>query len=249
MRPSSRRYLRHRRRPHPRVPGQPADIARGAGARLAAGDPVRRRLALSRPAGHLPPARVGPFRAALADRGDGRARASRLPGSSTGRLRRECASSASSTTTGRWAATSPMGCASSAIRAPCGRSRRQHDVSTIVVVPQAVSWESYRDLLELASGRDGIRMKLAPGLQHLVTTGAEMTDSGFLPLISIQPLRITRPRRADEAGARLSGVAAAAAVAGALRRALLAGSPHRRRRAALRARSRCWAGNRSASRC
>jgi lipopolysaccharide/colanic/teichoic acid biosynthesis glycosyltransferase len=58
-------------------------------------------------------------------------------------------------------------------------------------VPHAVSWESYRDLLELACGRDGVRMKLAPGLQHLVTTGAEMTDSGFLPLISLQPLRIT----------------------------------------------------------
>ena len=67
----------------------------------------------------------------------------------------------------------------------------EHGVSRIVVVPQAVSWESYRDLLELASGREGVRMKLAPGLQHLVTTGAEMTDSGFLPLISLQPLRIT----------------------------------------------------------
>lgn len=67
----------------------------------------------------------------------------------------------------------------------------EHGVSRIVVVPQAVSWESYRDLLELAAGRDGIRMKLAPGLQHLVTTGAEMTDTGFLPLVSLQPLRIT----------------------------------------------------------
>jgi lipopolysaccharide/colanic/teichoic acid biosynthesis glycosyltransferase len=67
----------------------------------------------------------------------------------------------------------------------------EHGVSRIVIVPQAISWESYRDLLELAAGRDGVRMKLAPGLQHLVTTGAEMTDSGFLPLISLQPLRIT----------------------------------------------------------
>lgn len=68
---------------------------------------------------------------------------------------------------------------------------RQHGVSTIVIVPQAVSWESYRDLLELASGPDRLRMKLAPGLQHLVATGAEMTDRGFLPLVSLQPLRIT----------------------------------------------------------
>jgi len=68
-----------------------------------------------------------------------------------------------------------------------------YGVSRIVVVPHAVSWESYRDLLELACSHDGVRIKLAPGLQHLVTTGAEMTDSGFLPLISLQPLRITGP--------------------------------------------------------
>jgi lipopolysaccharide/colanic/teichoic acid biosynthesis glycosyltransferase len=70
---------------------------------------------------------------------------------------------------------------------------RRYGVSTVVVLPNAVSWESYRDLLELASSREGIRLKLAPGLQDLVTTGAEVTDSGFLPLVSVQPLRITGP--------------------------------------------------------
>ena len=67
---------------------------------------------------------------------------------------------------------------------------KEYDVSTLVILPNAISWESYRDLLEMASGPDGLRLKLAPGLQDLVTTGAEMTDSGFLPLISLQPLRI-----------------------------------------------------------
>ncbi len=64
-------------------------------------------------------------------------------------------------------------------------------VSTLVVVPHAISWESYRDLLELAAEDNGVKIQLAPGLEHLVATGAHMTDNDFLPLISLQPLRIT----------------------------------------------------------
>jgi lipopolysaccharide/colanic/teichoic acid biosynthesis glycosyltransferase len=63
-------------------------------------------------------------------------------------------------------------------------------VSTLVVVPHAISWESYRDILELAAEGNGVKIQLAPGLQHLIATGAHMTDSDFLPLISLQPLRI-----------------------------------------------------------
>jgi lipopolysaccharide/colanic/teichoic acid biosynthesis glycosyltransferase len=70
------------------------------------------------------------------------------------------------------------------VAASCG-------VSTLLVVPHAISWESYRDLLELAAENNGVKIRLAPGLQHLVATGAQMTDSGFLPLVSLQPLRIT----------------------------------------------------------
>ncbi len=68
---------------------------------------------------------------------------------------------------------------------------RAYGVSTLVVVPHAISWESYRDLLEMAAESDSIKIKLAPGLQHLVATGAQMTDSGFLPLIGLEPLHIT----------------------------------------------------------
>ncbi len=68
---------------------------------------------------------------------------------------------------------------------------RSHGVATLLVIAPAISWESYRDLLELAAENTGIRIQLAPGLQHLVATGAEMTDSGFLPLVRLQLLRIT----------------------------------------------------------
>ncbi|MGA2286745.1 MAG: sugar transferase [Dehalococcoidia bacterium] len=68
---------------------------------------------------------------------------------------------------------------------------RSHGVATLLVIPPAISWESYRDLLELAAENTGIGIQLAPGLQHLVATGAQMTDSGFLPLVKLQLLRIT----------------------------------------------------------
>lgn len=75
-------------------------------------------------------------------------------------------------------------------RAAC-EVMQSHGVSTLLVVPHAISWESYRDLLELAAVDDSVKIRLAPGLQHLVATGAHMTDSGFLPLVSLQPLRIS----------------------------------------------------------
>lgn len=68
---------------------------------------------------------------------------------------------------------------------------QSHGVATLLVIPHAISWESYRDLLELAAENNGVKIQLAPGLQHLVATGAQMTDSGFLPLVKLQLLRIT----------------------------------------------------------
>ncbi|MDI6858520.1 MAG: sugar transferase [Dehalococcoidia bacterium] len=68
---------------------------------------------------------------------------------------------------------------------------REQGASAIVIVPHAIGWESYRDLLEMATENEGIRIKVAPGLQHLVLMGAQMTDSSFLPIVRLQPLRIT----------------------------------------------------------
>jgi lipopolysaccharide/colanic/teichoic acid biosynthesis glycosyltransferase len=85
---------------------------------------------------------------------------------------------------------------------------RERGASAIVLVPHAIGWESYRDLLEMATDNEGIRVKVAPGLQHLVLMGAQMTDSSFLPLVRLQPLRITGldaalKRSLDYAGALL----------------------------------------------
>lgn len=68
---------------------------------------------------------------------------------------------------------------------------REQGATAIVIVPHAISWESYRDLLEMATENEEIRIKVAPGLQHLVLMGAQMTDSSFLPIVRLQPLRIT----------------------------------------------------------
>jgi lipopolysaccharide/colanic/teichoic acid biosynthesis glycosyltransferase len=93
---------------------------------------------------------------------------------------------------------------------------REQGASAIVLVPHAISWESYRDLLEAATDNEEIRVKVAPGLQHLVLMGAQMTDSSFLPLVRLQPLRITglnaALKRALDCGGSLLLLALAAPV-------------------------------------
>jgi lipopolysaccharide/colanic/teichoic acid biosynthesis glycosyltransferase len=70
------------------------------------------------------------------------------------------------------------------IAAACG-------ASGVVMVPDAVSWESQRELLELAASDDGPAMQLAPGLYHVLATGIRTTDNGLVPLVVLGWLRIT----------------------------------------------------------
>jgi len=70
------------------------------------------------------------------------------------------------------------------IAAACG-------ASGVVMVPHAISWESQRELLEMAASDDGPAMQLAPGLYHLLATGIRTTDNGLVPLVVLGRLRIT----------------------------------------------------------
>lgn len=66
-----------------------------------------------------------------------------------------------------------------------------YGASAVVMVPHAVSWESQRELLELAASDDGPTVQLAPGLYHLLATGIRTTDNGLVPLVLLGRLRIT----------------------------------------------------------
>ena len=63
--------------------------------------------------------------------------------------------------------------------------------SDLIVVPHAVSWEAQRDLLELAASTDEPAIRLAPGLYHLLAAGARPLDANYVPLLTLERLRIT----------------------------------------------------------
>jgi lipopolysaccharide/colanic/teichoic acid biosynthesis glycosyltransferase len=67
---------------------------------------------------------------------------------------------------------------------------RQHDVRRMVLVPHAVSWESLRDLLEMAAARSEFRVEMAPGLHHLLAHSPRPAYDGVAPLITLEPLCI-----------------------------------------------------------
>jgi sugar transferase EpsL len=63
-------------------------------------------------------------------------------------------------------------------------------VRRMVLVPHAVSWESLRDLLEMAAVRSEFRVEMAPGLDHLLAHSPRPVYDGVAPLITLEPLRI-----------------------------------------------------------
>jgi len=67
---------------------------------------------------------------------------------------------------------------------------RQHDVRRMVLVPHAVSWESLRDLLEMAAAGSEFRVEMAPGLDHLLAHSPRPVYDGVAPLITLEPLCI-----------------------------------------------------------
>ena len=68
---------------------------------------------------------------------------------------------------------------------------RAYGASDLILVPHAVSWETQRDLLEIAATCDEPALRLAPGLYHLLAAGARPLDANFVSLLSLERLRIT----------------------------------------------------------
>ncbi|MBI4570413.1 MAG: sugar transferase [Chloroflexi bacterium] len=110
-----------------------------------------------------------------------------------------------------------------------------YGASDLVLVPHAVSWEAQRDLLELAATRDQPALRLAPGFYHLLATGARPMEANFVPLLTLQRLRITGVdaalKKVIDVGASLAALPALGALAGAL--ALAGGGPVIERQRAL----------------
>jgi len=72
------------------------------------------------------------------------------------------------------------------------RLTREHCLSEIIVVPQAITWESFQHIL-LADDHvfNGARLRISPGFYELLTTGVQVDHKAFVPLLTPEKTRIT----------------------------------------------------------
>ena len=64
-------------------------------------------------------------------------------------------------------------------------------VDELVVVPTAVGRETLLEIYRTLGANNGVRVRLSPGLYELFTTGVHVQEVGFVPLVSLNKLRIT----------------------------------------------------------
>lgn len=63
--------------------------------------------------------------------------------------------------------------------------------SEMIVLPTAMAWESFQDLIRTASNLDGHAIRLAPGFRDILATNVRVHQFGFMPLLTIERVRIT----------------------------------------------------------
>jgi lipopolysaccharide/colanic/teichoic acid biosynthesis glycosyltransferase len=61
----------------------------------------------------------------------------------------------------------------------------------VIVVPTAMAWESFRDLIRSTSGLNGHAVRLALDFLDLLPTSVKVHRFGFTPLLTIERIRIT----------------------------------------------------------
>ncbi|MDY7042424.1 MAG: sugar transferase, partial [Chloroflexota bacterium] len=64
-------------------------------------------------------------------------------------------------------------------------------VDELVVVPTAVERETLLEIYRTLGTNNGVQVRLSPGLYELFTTGVQVQEVGFVPLVSLNKLRIT----------------------------------------------------------
>lgn len=63
-------------------------------------------------------------------------------------------------------------------------------VAEVVVVPGALAWESFQEILERLSGAGGPRVRLSPGYYDLLATTPRVAHRNFVPLIVLDRARL-----------------------------------------------------------
>jgi lipopolysaccharide/colanic/teichoic acid biosynthesis glycosyltransferase len=69
---------------------------------------------------------------------------------------------------------------------------QEKNIRQLIVVPRAMAWESLRDVMQsTVSALDGVEIRLSPGFYDLLTSGVRVTHKAFVPLLTVERMRIT----------------------------------------------------------
>ncbi len=67
----------------------------------------------------------------------------------------------------------------------------QTGAGEIIVVPTAMAWESFQDLIRSTASLNGHAVRLAPGFRDILAANVKVHQFGFMPLLTIERTRIT----------------------------------------------------------
>ena len=67
---------------------------------------------------------------------------------------------------------------------------RQTGANEVVVVPNAVAWETFEEIIARANVQNGYALRLSPGFYELLTTSVTVTNKAFVPLLTINETRL-----------------------------------------------------------
>jgi lipopolysaccharide/colanic/teichoic acid biosynthesis glycosyltransferase len=80
---------------------------------------------------------------------------------------------------------------------------RQNRVAEVVVVSNAVAWETFQEIMQrlsVAPEQAPFEIKLSPGFYEILTTGVQVTQLAYVPLLLVNRERITGADKALKGG-------------------------------------------------
>jgi putative colanic acid biosynthesis UDP-glucose lipid carrier transferase len=67
---------------------------------------------------------------------------------------------------------------------------RQFDVDEVVVVPNAIAWETFEEIIIKGSSESDFVMRLSPGFYEIMSTSVAVTNRSFVPLFTVHDNRL-----------------------------------------------------------
>ncbi len=76
---------------------------------------------------------------------------------------------------------------------------RQHEVDEVVVVPNAIAWETFEEIIINGNCDGDYTMRLSPGFYEIMSTSVAVTNRQFVPLLTVHDARLVGPDAAVKA--------------------------------------------------